>query len=158
VSEGDVELARRLFPGPIDLASLFGDPAALAAYREHMEPIVHPEVVTVGPPGLFPVEGPGIEKLDGEAGPTAVGLDGLVTAYGEFMSAFDRYEATPVDYIDAGDGRVVLEVDLVVSSKTDGVEIAGDGSNLMTFRDGKLVRLESFLSRSGARHAAGLED
>jgi ketosteroid isomerase-like protein len=152
----ELELARRLFPGPVDLAALFGDPDGLAMFREQYEPLVDPDVEAVAMPGHVPVSGPGVETAPGEAGPVARGIDGLITAYSDWVSAFERWEVTPVDYIETGDGRVIVDVEIAMRSKTGGVELTTEGSNLLTFRDGRLKRMENFLNRSGAREAAGL--
>jgi hypothetical protein len=155
VSEADLELARAVFPGPLDLISIFGDDAAVGALWGGLDSLVDPELVVFAPPGLMPV--PGLPSpRDGDDRPYAVGLDGMVAAYRDWLSAFERWVVTPVDYLDLGEGRVLIDVEIEMRSKTAGVEVTTEGSNLLTIRDGKLTRLESFLSRAEAREAAGL--
>ena len=47
--EENVDIARRMYPGNIDMVAVMGNPELLRATREGIEPYVDPEFETVGP-------------------------------------------------------------------------------------------------------------
>ncbi len=47
MSEENVEVVRRLFPGTVDLVATLADPGAFEATRVVFEPLVHPDFETV---------------------------------------------------------------------------------------------------------------
>jgi hypothetical protein len=48
-------------------------------------------------------------------------------------------------------------LDIRARSRTHQVELPFEGANLLTFRDGRVGRLELFFDRAQARAAAGLD-
>jgi ketosteroid isomerase-like protein len=100
---------------------------------------------------------PGIEWIPVAESPLAVdsyrGFDGVRRFWGEFLSAWERYSVEPLELHDAGD-QVVVVVHIV--GWTHGLEVDETRSSLLTVRDGRVVRVESFPDPEGAREAAGL--
>ena len=155
MSEENVEIARRIFPGTVDLAALLSNADLLAATRAGIEPFVEPEFETVGDPSAIPM-GPIFGVEDGARGLLAKGLDGFLDFWREWISAWESWNLGPPEFIDVDEHRVLVSYQVRARSKTDGVEVTIDGANLMTLRDGKLARLELFFNRENALKAAGL--
>ncbi len=81
------------------------------------------------------------------------GFDGVRRFWGEFLSAWETYRVETLSLDDAGD-RVAVLVHIV--GRTHGLEVDETRSSLLTVRDGRVVRVESFADPDGARQAAGL--
>jgi hypothetical protein len=156
MSAENVELARSIFPGTYDLAGLFADPKAYAAFRAALEARVHSDLEIVLPPEAVPPADPGTGIPSGSSRATSFGIDGFMAGFGDWLSAWESWVITPDEVIDVDDERVLVLLDIEARSKTHGVEMPVEGANLLTVRDGKLARLELFLDRAEARAAAGL--
>jgi ketosteroid isomerase-like protein len=100
---------------------------------------------------------PGIEWIPVAESPQAVdsyrGFDGVRRFWGEFLSAWESYRVEPLRFDDAGD-QVAVVVHIV--GRTHELEVDETRSSLLTVRDGRVVRVESFPDPEGAREAAGL--
>jgi len=75
------------------------------------------------------------------------GFEGTRRFWGEFLSAWDRYRVEPLRFDDAGD-QVAVVVHIV--GQTHELEVDETRSSLLTVRDGRLVRVESFADAEGA--------
>ena len=153
MSQENVELAKRLYPGPVDIVPMLAEPSPWIALAE---PLVHPEFETVG-------EGPAMSSGGGE--PTsessrrsAYGIQGFIGIWRDFLSAWDSWVVTPARVLDVDDDRVLVLLDIQARSKTHGVDIPIAAANLLTFHEDKLTRLELFTTRSEALEAAGLSE
>jgi hypothetical protein len=65
---------------------------------------------------------------------------------------------TATDFIEAGQSRVLVMLDVRARSKTHQVEMPIEGANLLTLTAGRLARLELFFERGQALEAAGVRD
>jgi ketosteroid isomerase-like protein len=81
------------------------------------------------------------------------GFDGVRRFWGEFLSTFESYKVEPLSFYDAGD-QVAVVVHIV--GRTHALEVDETRSSLLTLRDGRVVRVESFADADGAREAAGM--
>jgi ketosteroid isomerase-like protein len=81
------------------------------------------------------------------------GFDGVRRFWGEFLSAWETYRVETLRFDDAGD-QVAVVVHIV--GRTHELEVDETRSSLLTVRDGRVVRVESFADPAGARQAAGL--
>jgi len=81
------------------------------------------------------------------------GFEGVRRFWGEFVSAWESYRVEPLSFDDAGD-RVAVAVRIV--GRTHELEVDDTRSSLLTVREGRVVRVESFADPKGAREAAGL--
>jgi ketosteroid isomerase-like protein len=81
------------------------------------------------------------------------GFDGVRRFWGEFISAWESYKVEPLSFHDAGD-QVAVVVHIV--GRTHELEVDETRSSLLTLRDGRVVRVQSFSDPDGAREAAGL--
>jgi ketosteroid isomerase-like protein len=80
------------------------------------------------------------------------GFDGVRRFWGEFVSAWESYRVEPLSFDDAGD-QVAVVVHIV--GRTHELEVDETRSSLLTVRDGRVVRVQSFADPEGAREAAG---
>jgi ketosteroid isomerase-like protein len=81
------------------------------------------------------------------------GFDGVRRFWGEFLSSWESYGVELLRVYDAGD-QVAVVVRIV--GRTHELEIDETQSSLLTVRDGRVVRVQSFADPEGAREAAGL--
>jgi ketosteroid isomerase-like protein len=99
---------------------------------------------------------PGIEWMPVPHSPLAVdtyrGFDGVRRFWGEFLSAWDSYKVEPLSFHDAGD-QVAVVVHIV--GRTQELAVDETRSSLLTVRDGRIVRVQSFADPDGAREAVG---
>jgi hypothetical protein len=149
MSEENVEVARRLYTDqPFDLVTVFSDPALLDAVRSQVEPVVHADFETVFDPHPTPV---------GDLGDVR-GVDGFITAWAGFLSAWDSWVVKPEEFIDVDEHRVLVLLDVQARSKTHKVDIPVPSANLLTLREGKIARVELFTTKGAALEAAGLSE
>jgi hypothetical protein len=157
MSEENVEIVRRLFPGGMDMVALFSNPDLLNATRAGIEPFVEPEFETVGDPDALPI-GTNIGVEDGPREVFARGVDGFLNFWREWNSAWESWILGTPEFIDVDENRVLVFHEVRARSRTDQVEVAFEAANLMSLRAGKLIRLELFFNREKALEAAGLSE
>ena len=156
MSEENLDLVRRFYPQPVDMVATLTDPERVEATKSFFEPFVHPDFETVAAPGQMPLIGPTTKIPEGSLRPTSYGLDGFVTAFGDWLSAWDSWAVTATDFIDVDEDRILVLLDIRARSRTHQVEMPIEAANLLTIRDRKVARIELFLDRAEAREAAGL--
>jgi hypothetical protein len=152
MSHDNLEVARSLYPGDVDLDAAFADSAALEAA---LKPLTHPDFEIVTVPGQIPLAGIGASDA---ARPVFHGVVGFSTAFREWLSARDSWVVTATDFIEVDESRVLVMLDIRARSKTHRVEMPLEGLNLLTFRDAKVTRLELYFDRAQALEAAGLRE
>jgi ketosteroid isomerase-like protein len=97
------------------------------------------------------------QALEGR-GSTYRGHQGLRRAWGEYRSeAWGGLTNQIQEVRDLGDSVLVLG-HLDVSGRTSGVEFSQELGQLVTFRGGKIVRTQDFLTHAEALQAAGLRE
>ncbi len=160
MSQENVELVRRLYPGPVDVAVALSDPQIFEAMRIEIEPLMHSDFETVGDPrNLFRLGGRDVELPEGSFSRlNARGIDGFVAVFRDWLSAWESWIATPIEFIDVDERRVLVTLDVRARSKTHQVEVPIESANLLTLRDGKIARVELFMRRAEALEAAGLSE
>ncbi len=77
--------------------------------------------------------------------------------YKDLPEVWEDFHAEELEVKDTGDGRVIASGYVVGTGRGSGAEVRVPFSQLASFRDGKVVRIDGFLTREGAREAAGLE-
>ena len=66
------------------------------------------------------------------------GLDGFVSGFGDWLSAWETWVVTPTDFIDVDENRVLVMLHIRARSKTHQVEMPVEGANLgRSIKDGK---------------------
>jgi ketosteroid isomerase-like protein len=137
VSQENVELVRRLYA---ELASE-GSPREFEQRMsdDALSRFLDPEIEWVPvPESLLAVE-------------SYRGFDGVRRFWREFLSAWERYRVETLRVDDAGD-RVAVVVHIV--GRTHELEVDETRSSLLTVRDGRVIRVESFADPDRARQAA----
>jgi len=153
MSDENLKTAKALFAAPIDLAAVFAMPETLDAARAHFEPLFHADFETVHDPRAVEM------RIGGSTDEgVAEGIDGFLALWRDYLSAWDSWIVTPVGFVDADDQRVLVLLTYEGRSKTHGAEMALDGGNVLTLRDGKVARVELFFNRLDALEAAGLSE
>jgi ketosteroid isomerase-like protein len=138
-----VELVKKLqAPPDADLAELFRNDERWSALAHAIARFFHPDFESVAP-GV-----PGTEK-------THTGLDGLRTAWLEWIEPWLTYRTEIKQALDAGEHVLLLTQDY---GRQAGAarEVKVDGSAVWTVVDGKIARAEFYPARSEAFRAAGL--
>ena len=139
VSRENIELVRRLY----------GDLASEGSTREFDQRLTDE--------ALSQYLDPGIEWVPVAHSLLAVeryrGFEGVRRFWGEFVSTWESYKVEPLSFYDAGD-HVAVVVHIV--GRTHDLDVDKTRSSLLTLRDGRVVRVESFAEPDGAREAAGL--
>ena len=153
MSQQNVEIVRRFYPGSVDMVATIADPETFEAVRVAWEPLVHRDFETVVA-GQVPLAG-SAEIPGGSSRPVAHGLDGFASAFRDWLSAWESWVLMPPDFIDVDETRVLALFEVRARSKTHQVEMPIDGANLWTLRDRKVARLELFLDQAEALQAAG---
>lgn len=145
VSRADVELVRSVL-GPFeqgDITPIFRDDAIWAAARVALTDAVTPDF-----------ECDFVRDDMGRA--TFSGIDGLRTAWLDWLSPWDSYDAVIEDVIDATEGRVlVLTRDRACPTGAE-AEVYFAGAPVWTVRDAKVARIEFYWNRTEGMAAAGL--
>lgn len=141
----NVEVVRRLL-GPFeqgDAVPLFRDETINASLRVASEPFFTPDFECV-----FVREDVGRSAY--------FGLDGLRTAWLDWLEPWESYHPGVEDVIDAGDGRVVVLTRDHARPKGSSAEVHFLGAPVWTVRSGKVARIEFYWNRTEGLAAAGL--
>jgi ketosteroid isomerase-like protein len=86
------------------------------------------------------------------------GHDGVREFTRLMREQWETMRIEPQDFIVVGDDLVVVPVRLVGVGKQSGAETTANAAHLWTFRDGKVIRQETFQTRAEALEAAGLSE
>jgi ketosteroid isomerase-like protein len=84
------------------------------------------------------------------------GREEVVRAFVEYFEVWERMEMRADEYIDAGGDDVVVFHHEVAKGRESGVVVETDTGTVQTVRDGKVIRVRSFMDRRDALKAAGL--
>jgi ketosteroid isomerase-like protein len=147
MSQENVEVVRRLL-GPFeqgDAVQLFRDETINAQLTAASEPFFTPDFECV-----FVREDVGRSAY--------FGLDGLRTAWLDWLEPWESYRPGVEDVIDAGDDRVVVLTHDHAHPKGSSAEVDFLGAPVWTVRGGKVARIEFYWNRSEGLAAAGLEE
>jgi ketosteroid isomerase-like protein len=100
---------------------------------------------------------PDVDYSVAQEGRPAHGPDGVQAMWQRWAADWGELETVAEDFIDAGD-HVVVTVRESGRGRVSGIEIDGRYFNVLTVRDGKIVRKVEFTQRSEALEAAGLRE
>ena len=106
---------------------------------------------------------PDIEYIIAD-GPTPgrwTGLAGLAEGWGDFISAWDHYSAEAKDYLEIDDEHILVPLQGTGRGRTSGVDLSqmqSRGANLFQIRDGKVIRMVTYLDLARALEAVGLSE
>jgi hypothetical protein len=147
MSQQDVELVRQweaMLPSGTELKSAFDDDEFLSRMRQ----IVDSEATT----RFVDAEGGPL----GDNEPERRGFEGLQAGWGEWLEAWEEFRIEYEEYLDAGEGTVLVLVKL--SGRTSaGVDISHPGAAVFSIRAGQMLSMEFYMDREQARRDAGLD-
>jgi ketosteroid isomerase-like protein len=145
MSQQNVELVTRLQVAPeVDLAAVFRSDEMWSAMTDSVDELFHPDCRCVAP---------GVPGTEAEH----VGLDGLRSAWLQWLEPWLTYRTEIEQAIDGGDRVLLLTRDYGRRAGSEH-EIKVDGSAVWTVSDGKISRAEFFAHRADAFQAAGLPE
>jgi ketosteroid isomerase-like protein len=101
---------------------------------------------------------PEIEWIAPEDGATHRGREGVRQRLEQWLESFDDYKWEVQRLIDCGGGEVLVEATEVGRGAKSGVEIRTTEYELLTIRDGMIVRIREFYDEAAAPEAAGLSE
>jgi ketosteroid isomerase-like protein len=87
---------------------------------------------------------------------TYSGMDGLRTAWLDWLMPWESYHAVVEDVLDAHEGRLVVLTRDHARPKGAQAETHFEGAPVWTVRDGKVARIEFYWNRAEGLAAAGL--
>jgi ketosteroid isomerase-like protein len=76
----------------------------------------------------------------------------------DWVHTFDDFRVEPVEFIEAGEGKVIAVTRISGRAKLSGVETDLTFAVLYTIRDGKITRGREYATRDQALEAAGLRE
>jgi len=135
MSEENVELAARWY----EAATSKGD---LLAKMSRTTAFCHPEVEWIAP----------------EDGTTYRGRDGVRQRLEEWLESFEDYRYEVERIIDCGGDEVLVVATEVGRGAASGAEVRSINYELLTIRDGMIVRIREFYDEGNALEAAGLRE
>jgi ketosteroid isomerase-like protein len=135
MSQENVELAASLYGLAATKAEI------LAALPRTME-LCHPE----------------IEWTASEDGRTYRGREGVRQRHTEWLESFGDYRWEVQRIIDCGGDEVLVEATEVGRGAMSGAEVRTTGYELLTIRDGMIVRVREYYEKAAALEAAGLSE
>jgi ketosteroid isomerase-like protein len=93
-----------------------------------------------------------------DEGSVAHGRDAVVQGFLAYFETWERIELRAERYIDTPGDDVVVFFHEVARGRESGIVVETDTGTLNTVRDGRIVRVRSFMDRSEALRAAGLSE
>src|SRR5215212_5211325 len=85
------------------------------------------------------------------------GLDGVRDFFGEWLAAWDEFSTDVEEWIDAGDDVIAVVYERARGRRSD-VPVEQRQWHVWTVRNGKLLRLRIYATRSEALEAVGLPE
>ena len=84
------------------------------------------------------------------------GLEAVRAYIRRWEEPWDDYEVEAEEFLDAGD-RVVMTLHVKGRGAGSGVEVEARSHQVITLRDGRVIRMDEYLDRADALAAAGLQ-
>lgn len=93
-----------------------------------------------------------------DEGRIARGHEEVVQAFIDYFEVWERLEMRAEKFIDAGGDDVVVFWHEVAKGRESGLVVETDTGTVQTVRDGKIIRVRSYMDRAEALAAAGLSE
>jgi ketosteroid isomerase-like protein len=149
VSSENVELGRRIAErvAADDFVAVLRDDATFEATMSELRPFAVPdfEVEMLAPE--YAATEPLVHR----------GAEGYATVLREWLAPYESFRAEIEEYLDAGDTVVVLVKQVALTTGAS-VPMEVESAVNMTFREGKMTRIEFHLDRDRALKAAGVSE
>jgi ketosteroid isomerase-like protein len=144
MSQENVEVVLSVQPGPeVDCVALFRDERSWKEWADATRPVIHPDVNCV------------FHEFGDEKSYT--GLNGIRGFMLDWMAPWVAYRIEIEDAIDLGEQVLILNHDRGTRSGS-AQEVRGRVGVVWTIRDGKVARLDAYMTRADALKAVGLEE
>ena len=101
---------------------------------------------------------PDVEWSAPEDGTTYRGREGVRQRLKEWLNSFDDYRYEINRIIDCGDDEVLVKASEVGRGAASGAEVRQTNYELLTIRDGLIVRIREYYDEGKALEAAGLSE
>jgi len=101
---------------------------------------------------------PNVEWSAPEDGTTYRGRDGVRRRLEEWLESFDSYRYEIQHVVDCGGDDVLVEATEVARGAISGAEVRSTNYELLTIRDGLIVRIREYYDEGHALEAAGLSE
>jgi hypothetical protein len=150
MSAEDMELALMIFAeatgedGVLDMAAAIADDELWARNAERIASDC--EVRFANPPGVD------LEVMVRDY----VGIEGLRKGWRNWLEPWDSYLITIEDFIDIGDGRVLVLVTSRSRFRDSTADVAEKAASIFRVKDGVVVEIDFYLDQDQARRDAGL--
>jgi len=146
MSQENVEIVLRLLPAPdVNLVERVRDDDMWAAFSEAVAPMVHPDFEYV------------VRGIADETN-TYAGLDGLRTAWLDWLAPWASYRTEVDKAVDLGGDRVLLLFHDFGRFENSPKEVTFPGANIWTVRDARIARIEIYAEHDHALKAVGLKE
>jgi ketosteroid isomerase-like protein len=101
---------------------------------------------------------PDVEWSAPEDGTTYRGREGVRRRLEEWLNSFDDYRYEIHRIVDCGDDEVLVKASEVGRGASSGAEVRQTNYELLTIRDGLIVRIREYYDEAEALEAAGLSE
>jgi ketosteroid isomerase-like protein len=101
---------------------------------------------------------PEVEWIAPEDGTTYQGREGVRQRLEEWLESFDDYSYEVQRIVDCGGDEVLVVATEVGRGAMSGAEVRSTNYELLTIRDGMIVRIREYYEESNALEAAGLRE
>jgi ketosteroid isomerase-like protein len=113
------------------------------------------EEMLSGLPGTVELCDPEVEWTTGEDGLTYQGREGVREAFERWLESFDDYRFEVERIVDCGGDRVLVVGTGIGRGASSGAEVRSVSHELLTVRDGLIIRRREFYDEREALEAAG---
>ena len=116
------------------------------------------EALLEGMPRTMALCHPDVEWVVPEDGTTYRGRGGVAGRLEEWLSSFDSYRYEVERILDCGGDDVLVVATEIGRGAVSGVEVRSTNYELLTIRDGLIVRIREFYEEAEALKSAGLRE
>lgn len=97
-----------------------------------------------------------VEGQGPDTPPTLSGRSEIVEFWSSFFAAWEEWEMAPEDFAEAPGGKILVTVHFRARGAGSGFPMELDYWQVIDMREGKVYRVDNYLSRSSAAEACGL--
>jgi ketosteroid isomerase-like protein len=99
-----------------------------------------------------------VEGQGPDAPQTLRGRAEIVEFWSSFFAAWEEWEMVPEDFVEAPGGKILVSMHFRARGVGSGFPMELDYWQVIAMRDGRVHRVDNYLSRANARQACGLDD
>jgi ketosteroid isomerase-like protein len=99
-----------------------------------------------------------VEGQGPDAPETLMGREKIVEFWGSFFAAWEEWEMVPRKFVEAPDGKILVSMHFHARGAGSGFPMELDYWQVIGMREGKVHRVDNYLSQPSARLACGLDD